>query len=71
MIFKIEWRVEGLDPDGNWRLLDRPLGREGDHLGHRDHVVRTLRDMKVSRYSKVRLVKYVTTIEVVGEDVSV
>lgn len=71
MIFTTEWRIEGQDPEGNWHMLDHPLKAEGDHLRHRDHVVRTLRDMHISRYSKVRLVKYVTSVEVIGEDISV
>jgi len=71
MIFKTEFRIEGLTPEGDWHMIDRPLGTEGDHRAHRDHVVRTLREMGIERYSRVRLAKYVTTIEIMGEDISV
>lgn len=68
---KIEFRVEGLDPDGEWHMLDRPLGIEGDHRAHCDRVVQVIRELNIARYSKVRLVKYVTTVEVIGEDITV
>jgi len=71
MIFKTEFRIEGLSPDGDWHMIDRPLVTEGDHRAHRDHVVQTLRDMHITRYSRVRLAKYFTTIEIMGEDISV
>lgn len=71
MIFSTEWRIEGQDPEGNWHMLDKPLKAEGDHLAHRDHVVRMLREHGIKRYSRVRLAKYVTSVEVIGEDISV
>jgi hypothetical protein len=72
-VFKTEWRIEGQDAEGNWHSLDLapPLGVEGDHLAHRDHVVKLLREHGIKRYSHVRLAKYVTTIEIVGEDIRV
>lgn len=74
MILKTEWHIEGKAPDGTWHILDRPLGpgfQDLDRLAHRDHVARMLRDMGIERYSHVRLAKYVTTIEIVGEDIKV
>lgn len=71
MIIKTEWHIEGKNPDGEWHMIDKPLGLEGDHRAHRDHVARMLRDMGIERYSHVRLAKYVTTIEIVGEDIKV
>jgi hypothetical protein len=68
---EVKWQIEGKSPDGEWHLIDRPLGKEGDHAAHRDHVARMLRDMSISRYSHVRLAKYVTTIEIIGEDIKV
>jgi ABC-type hemin transport system ATPase subunit len=65
------FQVEGLGPDGQWHLLDQPLGTAGDHAAHRDAVIRTLRDLNIDRYSRVRLVKYVTTSEVVGQEIEV
>lgn len=63
--------IEGLNPEGEWHVLSDRLGREGDHLVHRDAVVRELREHGITRYSKVRLKKVVTTIEVIGEDIRV
>lgn len=71
MIVRTEWKIEGLNPEGDWVMLDRPLMAEDDHLERRDLVVRTLRERGVTRYSKVRLAKYVTTAEIAGEDIPV
>lgn len=71
MITKIEYHVEGLTAEGEWHLLDRPMGVEGDHQAHRDSIVRTLREMRVTRYERVRLMKVVTTTEMVGEGIKV
>lgn len=70
-VITTEWRIEGLNPDGDWHTLDRPLKAEGDHLRHRDELVRMLRERGIKRYSRVRLAKYVTSVEVIGEDISV
>ncbi len=67
---KIEWHIEGLSPEGAWCLLGK-LGTEGDHLAHRDSVVRMLREKGIDRYRSVRLAKYVTTIEIIGQDIAV
>jgi hypothetical protein len=62
--------VEGLNPDGSWVEVGLAINHE-DPLAQRDSVVRKLRDFGITRYSKIRLAKYVTTIEVVGEDIRV
>lgn len=67
---KTEWRVEGL-AGGKWHQVDRPADYLPDPRAHRDEVVNMLRENKITRYRKVRLVKYVTTIEVVGGEISV
>lgn len=67
----ISFIIEGLAPDDTWHLLAGPMGLEGDHQAHRDSVVRMLRKMNVTRYSKVRLKKIVTTVSIIGEDIRV
>ena len=73
-VFSIAYQVEGLTPDGKWVAIDRTLGIEqapGDHQAHRDHVIKVLRENGVSRYTNVRLAKYVTTAEIIGESIPV
>lgn len=67
----VVFQVEGLNPEGDWVLLDKTMGIEGDHQAHRDHVVRLLRDGGVKRFTRVRLMKYVTASEVVGQEIEV
>lgn len=71
MITKTQFIIEGLAPDGTWHLLDKPMGLEGDHQAHRDSVVKMLRDSGITRYSQVRLKKIVTTVSIIGEDITV
>lgn len=71
MISKIEFRIEGLNPEGEWHMLGQAMGTDADHAAQRDHVISLLRQSGITRYSKVRLVKHVTTIEVVAEDITV
>lgn len=67
-----KFQIEGLNPDGEWHLVGlNTLGVEGDHKTHMDHVARMLRDHGITRYSRLRLAKYVTTLEVVGEEITV
>jgi hypothetical protein len=69
-VLHTEWRIEGQAEDGTWHTLAIP-GREGDHLAHRNVVIELLRAMGVTGYRRVRLAKYVTTIEIIGEDIKV
>lgn len=71
MITETKYHVEGLNPEGEWHMLDRPVEYDADPRAHRDNVVRMLRKMGITRYTRVRLAKYVTTIEIVGEDITV
>lgn len=67
----IEFRIEGLNPAGEWVMLDRPLPVEGDHQAHRAEVIASLRRHGITQYSSVRLMKYVTTAEQVGQEITV
>jgi len=67
---KIEFRIEGLNIDGQWTMLDK-VPPEGDHFVAAAEVVATLRRFGIRRYSVVRVMKYVTTAEQAGEKVHV
>jgi hypothetical protein len=68
---KTEFRIEGLNIDGQWTMLDKPMPPDVDHQAHRDEVIATLRRFGIRRYSVVRVMKYVTTAEQAGEKVHV
>jgi hypothetical protein len=67
----VSFRIEGLNASGEWVMLDRMLPAEGDHAARRDDVIKHLRFHGIDRYSKVRLVKVITTTEVVGQEITV
>jgi hypothetical protein len=72
MVVKTEWKVEGQDVEGNWHLVGlQAVDPSCDHLAQRDHVVKQLREFGIKRYTMIRLAKYVTTIEIIGEDIRV
>ena len=69
-VIKTEWLVEGQTMEGEWHTVGRG-SREADNLAYRDSVVKLFRQTGMKRYKKVRLARYVTTIEVIGEDITV
>jgi hypothetical protein len=71
VIFKTEHKIEGLNPEGDWVTVGLHVDPDADPRKQRDDTVKMLRHYGIERYSKVRLAKYVTTIEIVGEDISV
>jgi hypothetical protein len=71
VIIKTEHLVEGLNPDDEWHEVGLVIKDGEDPLAQRDRIARQLREFGIKRYSKVRLAKYVTTIEIVGEDIRV
>lgn len=69
-VIKTEWLVEGQTMEGTWHTVGRG-SHEGDNGAYRDSVVNLFRQTGVKRYKKIRLAKYVTTIEIIGEDITV
>lgn len=53
--------IQGLNPDGEWVDIDRPVKKGEDPLKHRDSVIAQIRRHGVTRYSQVRALKIVTT----------
>lgn len=66
--------IEGQDPDGHWLPLSAPfsgddnddLGPEGVATQRRTMTIGMLRATGVTRYSRVRIKKTITTEEIVG-----
>lgn len=72
MIIQTEWRIEGkAEEEDVWHDLGFIHDPSCDHLAQRDRAVRLLRQHGIKRYDKVRLAKHVTTVEIVGEEISV
>ena len=70
-VIKTEFRVEGEDAQGNWHTIGLSPLEDDDPVAERDRVARMLRQHGIRRYGKVRLAKYVTTIDIIGEDITV
>lgn len=72
VITSTEWRIEGrAEEEDVWHDLGFIHDDQADPLAQRDRAVKLLREHGIRRYDKVRLAKYVTTVEVVGEDITV
>lgn len=71
MIIETKFHIEGQIEDGTWHMIDRPVAYQADPRAHRAEVIRVLREHGITRYKKVRVAKYVTTIEIIGEDIPV